>query len=338
MELAIRERRKERLDRGIKARTERLYAILGWQEIAYLIMPRLIFILGLLFLPLILGRYWQKVLCSAGIYTLLAIGFDFLAHHVGLVCLGGAFFTGVGAYIVGILNSSFGFSPALTIPVATIGGGLICTLLLLPCLPLRGVYFAMVTIIYPIAATRIIVALNIWGSTEGISGLTYFPNVWIEQYLILGMALMVLFGLRRLVGQDYGIVLRGIKDNDQAIRACGMSIAWYKTQAVFIASAIGCFAGSYLACLYGWSGLSSFALDFSIIPIAATVLGGPGTLAGPMLGALMLTPLSEILRTIGTWRIVVYCMILLVFIVFKPEGLMNWAQRKYHQSEHWVEV
>jgi len=57
-----------------------------------------------------------------------------------------------------------------------------------------------------------------------------------------------------------------------------------------------------------------------------------------MLGAFILTPLSEMLRAIGTWRIVIYCIILLVFIVYKPEGLMNWAQRKYHQFEHWVEV
>jgi len=331
-------KRKERVDRGIKVRTERLYALLGWQEIGYLVAPRLALILILLLAPLLLGKYWQKVFCSAGVFALLAIAFDFLAHYVGLVCLGGAFFTGVGAYIVGILNSTWEWSPLLTIPIATIGGGILCTLLLLPCLPLRGVYFAMVTIIYPIAATRIIVALNIWGSTEGISGLTYFPNIWVEQYLMVAVVLLVLFGLRRVVGEDYGIVLRGIKDNDQAIRACGMNITWYKAQAVFIASAIGCFAGSYLACLYGWSGLSSFALDFSIIPIAATVLGGPRTLVGPVVGAFILTPLSEMLRAIGTWRIVLYCLILLVFIVFKPEGLMNWVQRKYHQFERWVEV
>ncbi|MCD6567606.1 MAG: branched-chain amino acid ABC transporter permease [Dehalococcoidia bacterium] len=332
-------RRKERLDRGVKVRTEKLYAVSGWQEITYLVLPRLALILGLLILPLVMpSMYWQKVLCSMGVFALLAIAFDFLAHYVGLVCLGGALFTGVGAYISGLLSSSTGLSPALTIPIATLGGGLICTLLLLPCLPLRGVYFAIVTIIYPLAIVRILTALNIWGGTEGISALATFPNIWVEVYLILGMVLIVLFALRRLVNEDYGLVLRGIKDNDQAVRASGINVTFYKAQAVFITAAIGCFCGAYLSCLYGWCGLSLFALDFSILPIAATVMGGLGTLVGPLLGACILTPLSEVLRAIGTWRIVIYCVVLLSFIVFKPEGLMNWIQRKYHQFEHWEKI
>ncbi len=72
--------------------------------------------MGLLLLPLVLDPYWQRVLCSAGIYALLAIGFDFLAEYVGLVCLGGAFFIGAGGYIAGLLNEYFHWSPLFTIP------------------------------------------------------------------------------------------------------------------------------------------------------------------------------------------------------------------------------
>jgi len=338
--LVTKAKRRERLDRGIKVRTEGLYAISSWREITYLVVPRLVLILGLLILPVALlgNMYWQKVIISMGVFALLAISFDFLASYVGLVCLGGALFTGVGAYIAGVLNSTFGLPIALTIPIATLAGGLISTLILLPCLPLRGVYFAIITIILPIAARKIITALNIWGGTEGISGLATFPNIWVELYLILGVALIVLFALRRLVNEDYGLVLRGIKDNDQAVRASGINITLYKAQAVFIASAIGCFCGAFLTSEYGWVGLSLFALDFSILPIAAAVMGGVGTLVGPMLGAFILTPLSEILRAVGTLRITFYSIILLAFIVFRPEGLMNYLQRKYHQFEHWVEV
>ncbi len=333
------ERRRERLDRSIKVRTEGLYAISSWREMAYLIGPRLILIIGLLILPVAMPNlYWQRVLCNMGVLALLALVFDFLTKYVGLVSLGGALYTGVGGYIAGVLNSQFGFPPSVTIPIATVGGGLFCTLLFLPTLPLRGIYFAIVTIVYPIAAHKIITALNIFGGTEGLSALSTFPNIWVENYIILGAVLAVLFGLRRLVNENYGIILRGIRDNDQSVKASGINITLYKAQAVFIASAIGCFAGSYLSTLYGWAGLSLLALDFSIMPIAAATMGGVGTLVGPMLGACILTPLSEILRMIGTWRIVLYCLILLAFIVFKPEGLMEYLQRKYHQFEHWKEV
>jgi branched-chain amino acid transport system permease protein len=90
--------------------------------------------------------------------------------------------------------------------------------------------------------------------------------------------------------------------------------------------------------MYGWVGLSLFGLDFSILPIAACVLGGPGSLVGPVLGAFILTPLSELLRALGTWRIVFYSVVLVVFIVFRPEGLMNYLERRYQQFEHWVRV
>jgi branched-chain amino acid transport system permease protein len=132
--------------------------------------------------------------------------------------------------------------------------------------------------------------------------------------------------------------MRGVKDNDQAVKASGISISRVKAVAVFISSLMGCFGGAYLVHIYMWSGLSQFALDFSIIPIAATVIGGGGTLVGPVLGAFILVPLSEVLREFGTLRIVVYCVILVVFIVFKSEGIMVYAERKYHQFQHWVKV
>jgi branched-chain amino acid transport system permease protein len=87
-----------------------------------------------------------------------------------------------------------------------------------------------------------------------------------------------------------------------------------------------------------WSGISQLALDFSIIPIASTVIGGGGTLVGPVLGAFILVPISELLRAFGTLRIVFYSLILMAFIIFRSEGLMVYAQRKYHQFERWVKV
>lgn len=319
-------------------RTEGLYALSSWAEMAYLLMPRTVLIVGLLLLPLILDMYWQRVMCTAGIYAMLALAFDFLAAYVGLVCLGGALFIGAGGYISGLLNAYLGWPPLLCIPIATLAGAVISTFVLLPCLRLRGIYFAIVSFMFPLFAVYIIVALNVFGGTEGISALAILPNIWVEQYLILGMVVVSLFAIRRLVNEDIGLILRGIKDNDQAVRASGISITAYKTKAVFIASLMGCFGGAYLSHLYGWLGLSLFAMDFSILPIAACVMGGMGSLVGPVLGAFILTPMSEALRGFGQLRVVLYCLILIGFMVYKPEGLMNYIERKYHQFEHWEEV
>ncbi|MGD8563396.1 MAG: hypothetical protein PVG03_12690, partial [Desulfarculaceae bacterium] len=102
--------RKERLDRGIKVRSDGVYAISSWREMAYLLAPRLALILGLLALPLALTAlpYWQRVVSIICIYALLAISFDFLANYVGLVSLGGGFYIGVGAYIAALLNTELG--------------------------------------------------------------------------------------------------------------------------------------------------------------------------------------------------------------------------------------
>jgi len=333
------ERRRERIDRGIKIRTDGIYSMMSWRELSYLSAPRLVLIVGMLILPLVMpGMYWQRVITITCIYALIALSFDFLAHFVGLVSLGGAFFVGTGGYIAAILNTSFGLPPLLTIPLATIIGAAICTLLLFPCLPLRGVYFAIVSLMYPLFAARVIEAFDIFGGTDGILGIDGFSNSWIEQYFVIGATLLFLFGTRRLVNMDIGLVFRGVKDNDQAIKASGMDITRIKAMAVFIASAMGCLSGACLVHIYMWSGISQFALDFSILPIAATVIGGGGTLVGPIIGCLILVPISELLRDFGTLRIVFYSIILVGFIVFRSEGIMVFGQRKYHQFERWTKV
>lgn len=332
--------RKERIDRGLKVRTEGIYAISSFEEILYLIGPRLLLIVGVLLLPLVLelAPYWKRVVNIMCVYAILALSFDFLANYVGLVCLGGALFIGVGGYLAAIFNVYLSLPFYLSIPLATVFGAGLCTVLILPCLPLRGVYFAIVTLMYPILFSRIIEAMNILGGTNGITGLDSFPGEYIEQYTIIIVMLLALFGMRRLVSQDVGLVLRGVKDNDQSIRASGINVTTMKSLAVFIAALLGCFGGAYIAHLYMWAGLSLFALDFSIIPIAAVVMGGGGTLIGAVIGCFILVPLSEFLRFFGSFRIVIYCIILTGFIVFKSEGLMVYFQRKYHQFQRIVKV
>jgi branched-chain amino acid transport system permease protein len=277
-------------------------------------------------------------LCFAAVYALLAISFDFLTERVGLVCIGGAFMIGVGGYISGSLNFYLGWPVFLTIPVGTIAGATICTLLWLPCLPLRGIYFAVVTFMFPFLATSIILATGLFRGTEGLSPVAGFPNALVGVYLIMVVVIVSIFALRRLCGEDIGLVFAGVKDNDQAVLASAVNITRVKVYALFIATLIGCFAGAYISHFSGFVGVSLFAVDFTIMPIAAAIMGGPGSIAGPALGAFILAPLSEALRGFGQLRVVLYCVVLVAFILFKPEGLLNWATRKYHQFEHWVKV
>ena len=135
------EKRKVRIDRGIKARSGDIFAVCSWREMLYLAAPRLIPIFGFLILPLVLGPYWQKVLLSVAVFALLAISWDILAQS-GMISLGQALFFGMGAYASGAFNHYFGWHPLIAVPIATIIGGIICTAFLLPVLRLRGIYFS----------------------------------------------------------------------------------------------------------------------------------------------------------------------------------------------------
>ena len=325
-------KRKERIDRGIKVRSSDVFALLSWREMLYLSFPRLLPIVGLVVLSFTLSIYWQKVLLSVSVFALLAISWDILAQS-GMISLGQALFFGMGAYLSGIMNYYWGWPPFLTIPIATIMGGLISTLLLLPVLRLRGIYFSMVTLILPLMLVRIVEATRIFGGTEGISGLTPLPTRWVELYLIIIVLLAALFGFRRLMNSDFGLVLKGINDNDQSVMNAGINIYWFKAQALFIGGSVGAFSGAFMTHVYMFVGMPVFALDYSILPIAAAVVGGIGTFAGSMLGAFILVPLSEILRGLGGLRIVFYGLFLVIFIVVLPEGIFHYIQRKYHQFE-----
>ncbi|OGP62200.1 MAG: ABC transporter permease, partial [Deltaproteobacteria bacterium RBG_13_49_15] len=290
-----------------------------------------------LVLPLLVNTYWQKVLLSVAVFALLAISWDILAQS-GMISLGQALFFGMGAYCSGIMNHYFGWPPLICLPLATVFGALICTVSLLPVLRLRGIYFSMVTLIIPLMLVRIVEATKIFGGTEGLSGIDPLFSKWIELYLIMAALLGALFGFRRMMTSDYGLVMKGIRDNDRSVINAGINIYWFKAQALFISSCVGAFSGAFMTHVYMFVGMPVFALDYSILPIAAAVVGGPGTLAGATLGACILVPLSEILRGIGGLRIVLYGLFLVIFIVGLPEGIFHYIQRKYHQFERWVEV
>jgi branched-chain amino acid transport system permease protein len=134
----------------------------------------------------------------------------------------------------------------------------------------------MVTLIIPLMLVRVIEATRIFGGTEGLRGMASLPSKWLELYLISAALLGALFGFRRLMDSDYGLVLKGIRDNDRSVINAGINIYRFKAQALFLASSVGAFAGVFMTHVYMFVGMPVFALDYSILPIAAAVVGGPG--------------------------------------------------------------
>jgi branched-chain amino acid transport system permease protein len=330
--------RKERLDRGIKARVDDIFAISTYREILYMALPRILFIIFLLALPLLgvfIGSYWQGVISATCVIALISLSWAFM-FSVGLISLGHAVFFGLGAYIAGWLSSSYGLTPLVTIPVASLVGSAMGALLLYPVLRLRGIYFTLITFALPLFMFRVIEATGLLGGTSGISGVTAFPSRLFATYLIVIALLIVLFTFLRIQETDYGLVLRAIKDNDLSVYASGINVPLFKAQALFIGGLPAVFAGAYLTHYYRFVGMTAFALENSLFPITSAVIGGIGLYPGAVLGAFILSPMSESLRAFGTLRIVIYSMLLIVFIVRIPEGIFRLIQRKYFQFERWV--
>jgi branched-chain amino acid transport system permease protein len=207
-------RRKERVDRGIKVRSSDIFALCSWREMLYLAVPRLLPVVVCLLLPVALSVYWQKVLLSVAVFALLAMSWDILAQ-AGMISLGQALFFGVGAYCAGLMNHYWHLPPWITLPAAALAGGVICTLVLLPVLRLRGIYFSMVTLIIPLMMVRIIEATKILGGTAGLSALTPLPGMFFSSALSMTAMWVVVFSLRRMITTDYGIIFIALNDNDR---------------------------------------------------------------------------------------------------------------------------
>lgn len=332
-------RRKERIERPIKVLSDGIYALSSPTYLAYLFAPRALPILLLAsIVVLVPNPYAQRVVALAAIYGLLALSWDFLASTTGLVSLGQALFFGVGSYATALLHLASGLDPMLSLVASTAIGAGICTLLLIPCLSLRGIYFSMTTLVYPLLFARVIEATGALGGTDGLLGIAPLPGTWAERLTGVTVLMVALISLRRLRTTDMGTVLSAVGDDDLAASAAGIDVRRYRIAATAVAAALGSFAGAYFTHLYMVVGMSAFALDLSILPIAAAVVGGIGTLAGPVLGAFLLVPVSEAARDLGSLRIVAYSGLLVAMVLWRPEGLLSYLRRKYEQRERWVDV
>lgn len=330
--------RKERIDRGVRARANDVFAVSSVRELAYLYGPVALFVLALVAFPLYgpgLGRTWVTVMVITASFGLLALSWDLLAS-AGLTSLGQAFFYGLGGYTAGWLAQTLGWGPLSTIPVATLVGAVLATAMLAPVLRLRGIYFALITLALPLLLHRAVDATRVLGGSEGMPGLPGMPSRNFTAGLLIVVFLGTLFAFRRLMDSDFGVVVRGVAENDRAVMASGINIQLVKVKVLFIAALPAAFSGAVMTHNLRFVGLPAFALENSVVPLTAVVIGGQGPFWGATLGAFVLVPVSELLRGLGTLRIVLYSLVLVVWIVALPGGAFHWLRQRYWYKERWV--
>jgi branched-chain amino acid transport system permease protein len=277
--------------------------------------------------------------------AIAAIGLNILIGYTGQISLGHGAFFGVGAYSAAILATALGFPFWLSIICAGVITALVGIVFGIPSIRLKHLYLTIATL----AGQFIIQYLLVnWTSlTKGAEGI-FLPKATLLGlrlktdraffYVIFICFVVMTWMAVNLIRTRYGRAFVAIRDNDRAVMSGAINIYWYKAQAVFIAGVAGAFAGAFMTHYYRFVGMPAFAMDYSILPLTAAVLGGVGTFAGPTIGAFILVPLSESLRAVGPLRVVIYSAILIICVVGLPEGVFHYIRRKYHQFERMVEV
>lgn len=299
-----------------------------------------VFALCVLLAPLYFkDGYLLNVLVFVGIHTMLAVALNLLLGYAGQISLGHAGFFGLGAYLSGVLTSTYGWNPWATMVAAALLVGGVAFLIGFPILKLKGHYLAMATlglgiIIYIVFQEWVVV-------TGGPSGLSGIPNLSLgdlvfdsdlkNYYLVWAFVLaLVLFSVN-LANSRIGRAFRAIHDSEVAARVMGVNARLLKVQ-VFALSALICsLAGSLYAHVMTFVAPASFGFNISVELLTMVVIGGLGSIYGSFLGALLLTLLPEFLRFLHDYDIVFYGALLVVMTIFMPGGLVRGIPSLYRK-------
>ena len=301
---------------------------------------RIIVLAVLIFLPqAIKDRYFMHIVVTAGIFMILCMSWNLLAGYAGLLNLGHAAFYGIGAYTSALLAIKLGVSPWFGL----FAGGLVAAffgfLLGFPSLRLSGPYLAITTIGF--AEILRLVAVNWVGLTRGSLGLSGIPlltpirlgdwsfKFYLEKdyyYVVLAAVLLTFFCIRRLTASEFGVSLQALRDDEPGAQSIGIKTTGYKLSVFTVSAFFAGFAGALFAHFVRLVSPETMALHTTFDILTMTMIGGLGTIAGPILGALTLTFFSEWLRYLEELikldiRLVVYGFMLILTILFMREGL-----------------
>ena len=262
--------------------------------------------------------YTTSILVRAGINMIAVLGLSLVLGFTGQFSLGHAGFMAVGGYTAAWLNQQ-GLPP---VP-ATLAGGLAAALaglgVGLPSLRLSGDYLAVVTLGFNGIILVVIQNTKALGAALGLIGLpqaTDFGTTF--SWLLVGV-----FFFKNLLNSAWGRSFMAVRDNEIAVRSLGINTTRVKVTAFVLGAAWAGIAGGLLAFLNASISPGQFDLNRSIELVAMVVLGGTGSLSGPLIAAAVLTALPEFLRPIAEYRLVLYSLILVVMMILRPQGPMG---------------
>jgi branched-chain amino acid transport system permease protein len=306
---------------------------------AFAVVPlaaQLIFVALALSLPLFVGAnsYALFVATQLGIYVIAAIGLNLLAGYAGQVSLGHAAFVAIGAYSVALLTVDHHWSFWAAAGVGMVLAAGLGVLTALPSFRLNTWYFAFITLAFALVFEKMIVEWR-W-LTKGFAGVVGVPPPAAfgfqfgprPLYLLVAATAIVSFLLvRNIVYSRFGRAFVAVRDVEPAALAVGVSPQRAKLIAFVIAAALAGVAGAFFAVQKTVVTPDDFTADFSIFFLLTVVLGGLGTLWGPVIGALVFFLIPELLAGLQSWRMLIYGCLLLSLMLFAPHGLFG-ALRK----------
>jgi branched-chain amino acid transport system permease protein len=283
------------------------------------------------------SQYMLRILAMIGIYGLLATGLNIVVGRAGLLDLGYVAFFGLGAYTYAIVASEqfdihFPFVVALVVSTAVAATAGV--LLGIPVLRLRGDYLAIVTLGFGEIVYLVLLNLdrpiNITGGVAGILEVDR-PDLFVftadslvaNYYLILVFLLLSVFAAHRLVASRIGRAWVAIREDEMAASAVGINTTSAKLWAFAIGASFSGFAGPLFAALQGAVFPNTFLFTQSILVLAMVIVGGMGTLWGPLIGAAVMVVLPELFRDVGALRFVIVGVIFVVLMIFRPFGILG---------------
>lgn len=281
--------------------------------------------------------YFVHLIILALIWVVLAQGQNLIQGFVGYVSIAQAGFMGIGAYFSTLLTVNLGWSVWATIALAPFFTGALSILVGYPSLRVKGHYFAIVTLAYNMVIFTVLLTyssltggeagisnvprpapLSLFGTTlsfEGKSNINYYMLVLLLAFAATGLCALILHS-------RVGRVLVAIRQNEDLANAIGVSTWRYKLFAFTVSAALAGLAGALYAHYIGFLNPEPFGVDQSLNAILAVILGGSGTLAGPVVGAFAITFLPEYLRIADSYRLVTYGFILVIATIYMPRGLV----------------
>ncbi len=280
-------------------------------------------ILSVLIQANIINPYYSGILTMVCINVILAVSLNLATGFLGQLVLGHAGFMSVGAYAAALFTMYSGLPTMASFPLALLIGGIVAAafgvIIGVPALRLKGDYLAILTLGFGEIIRVLILATPFTGGAAGLSGiplLTTFTYVFIVA--ILTVAVIFAF-----IHSRHGRAVIAIREDEIAAEAAGIHTTYYKLLAFVLAAFFAGIAGGLYAHHIGVLDPSKFDFNYSVEILIMVVLGGMGSITGSVVAAIVLTLLPELLRGFSEYRMLIYSIILICVMLFKPSGLLG---------------